>query len=52
MDHPWETLPAWCYNNDAFFQKERDQIFLRSWQLVGHVSEFAEPGRLPALRST
>lgn len=44
MDHPWETLPAWCYNDQEFFRKERDRIFLRSWQLAGHVSELAEPG--------
>jgi phenylpropionate dioxygenase-like ring-hydroxylating dioxygenase large terminal subunit len=44
MDHPWETLPAWCYNNRNFFQTERDRIFLRTWQLAGHVSELNEPG--------
>ena len=44
MEGPWETLPAWCYNDRDFFLKERERIFLRSWQLVGHVSEVAEPG--------
>jgi phenylpropionate dioxygenase-like ring-hydroxylating dioxygenase large terminal subunit len=44
MEGPWETLPAWCYNNQGFFLKERERIFLRSWQLVGHVSEVAETG--------
>jgi phenylpropionate dioxygenase-like ring-hydroxylating dioxygenase large terminal subunit len=32
------TLPAWIYANDEFFALEREAIFLKSWQLVGHLN--------------
>src|SRR5262245_50966130 len=38
------TLPAWIYANDEFFALEREAIFLKTWQLVGHVSELKQPG--------
>jgi phenylpropionate dioxygenase-like ring-hydroxylating dioxygenase large terminal subunit len=38
------TLPAWIYDNDEFFALEREAIFLRTWQLVGHVNELKQPG--------
>ncbi len=38
------TLPAWTYDNAEFFDLERKHIFMRTWQLVCHVSEVAEPG--------
>lgn len=38
------TLPAWTYNNAEFFELERERIFMRTWQLVRHVREVAEPG--------
>ncbi|MEE8533617.1 MAG: SRPBCC family protein [Alphaproteobacteria bacterium] len=39
-----ETLPAWTYDNAEFYALEREHIFRRSWQLVGHASEAPEPG--------
>jgi len=41
---PVETLPAWTYENREFFALERDRLFMRSWQLVCHVSEVKNPG--------
>ncbi|MGH8430884.1 MAG: Rieske 2Fe-2S domain-containing protein, partial [Solimonas sp.] len=40
----WTTLPGWIYRNDEFFALEREAIFMRSWQLVGHQSEIPSPG--------
>ena len=42
--HISHTLPAWTYDNAEFFDLEREHIFMRTWQLVCHVSEVAEPG--------
>jgi phenylpropionate dioxygenase-like ring-hydroxylating dioxygenase large terminal subunit len=38
------TLPAWIYHNDEFHELEREQLFLSSWQIVGHQSEIPEAG--------
>ena len=40
----WTTLPAWTYNNAEFLALEKEAIFMRTWQLVGHVSELKQPG--------
>jgi len=40
----WATLPAWTYNSDKFLGLEKEAIFLKTWQLVGHVSELRQPG--------
>jgi len=39
-----ETLPAWTYDNKEFFALERERLFMRTWQLVCHVSDVAKPG--------
>ena len=39
-----ETLPAWTYDNAEFFELEKDRIFMRTWQLAGHVSEIGGAG--------
>lgn len=39
-----ETMPAPFFFDRGVFEEERERIFLRSWHLVGHVNEFAEPG--------
>lgn len=38
------TLPAWTYNNVEFMALEKEAIFMRSWQIAGHVSELQRPG--------
>ena len=38
------TLPWGWYSDPAVLELERDRIFRRSWQYVGHTGEVAEPG--------
>lgn len=40
----WQTLPGWIYNDAAFFARERERVFLPSWQLAGHVSDIPNAG--------
>jgi phenylpropionate dioxygenase-like ring-hydroxylating dioxygenase large terminal subunit len=46
---PVETLPAWTYENPEFFRLERERLFMRTWQLVCHVSEVRNPGDFATL---
>ena len=38
------TLPAFLYFEPAAFAEERAKIFSRTWQVVGHASQVANPG--------
>jgi phenylpropionate dioxygenase-like ring-hydroxylating dioxygenase large terminal subunit len=38
------TLPAWTYTDPGFLALEREAIFLRTWQLAGHISELPRAG--------
>jgi phenylpropionate dioxygenase-like ring-hydroxylating dioxygenase large terminal subunit len=38
------TLPARYYFDPAIFGAEREKIFFKSWQYVGHKSQVANPG--------
>lgn len=38
------ALAPWAYTNAEVFELEYEAFFLRRWQLVGHISEVAEPG--------
>lgn len=38
------TLPAWIYHNEEFHELEKQQLFMPSWQIVGHVSELSASG--------
>ncbi len=38
------TLPGFYYNEPAIFEREKEQIFYKSWQLIAHVSELDQPG--------
>lgn len=38
------TLPASFYRDEALFVAQQEQIFARSWQYVGHVSDLPEVG--------
>ena len=40
----YETLPASAYWDDNLFRQERSQIFRRSWQLFGHVTDLPNAG--------
>jgi len=37
-------LPWWTYFNAELFEIEKEQLFRRCWQLVGHVSDVPKPG--------
>jgi choline monooxygenase len=39
-----ETLPGWCYTSPRFYQRERERIFFRYWNCIGHQSRVPEPG--------
>ncbi len=43
ISHAW-TLPAGLYFDAAVFAEERGKIFSRTWQVVGHASQVANPG--------
>jgi choline monooxygenase len=38
------TLPARYYIDPAIYEAEREKIFFKSWQYVGHKSQLANPG--------
>ncbi|MBL8837806.1 MAG: aromatic ring-hydroxylating dioxygenase subunit alpha [Alphaproteobacteria bacterium] len=39
-----ETLPPWAYTSEAFYRREVETIFTRSWYAVGRVERLPEPG--------
>jgi len=43
--HPYgETLPSWCYNSEAFFEKEIETIFNKKWLFIGREDQFKKVG--------
>lgn len=42
-------LPAWAYFSPELLELEKDQLFRRTWQCVGHVSDIPTPGEYLAL---
>ncbi len=38
------TLPGWCYTSQAFYERERETIFLRQWNCIGHHSRVPDKG--------
>jgi choline monooxygenase len=43
IENAW-TLPARLYSDQSVFTAEKDKIFFRTWQVVGHASQVADPG--------
>lgn len=39
-----ETLPAWCYTSKKFYERERERIFFKFWNCIGHQSRVPEIG--------
>lgn len=37
-------LPGWAYHSQALFELERTEVFLKRWQLVGHVADIPAAG--------
>ncbi len=46
FDQDWDRrgLPAWTYHNTALHELELEEVFLKHWQIVGHVNDLAIPG--------
>lgn len=38
------TLPAHVYTDPSILLAEKERIFARTWQVVGHVGQVANPG--------
>ena len=38
------SLPAPFYKDTSIFESEKEQIFARTWQVVGHRHQVASPG--------
>jgi choline monooxygenase len=43
IENAW-TLPSALYTDPAVFAAEKDRIFARTWQVVGHASQIANAG--------
>lgn len=43
IENAW-TIPARLYTDHNIFHVEREKIFSRTWQVVGHASQVAKPG--------
>ncbi len=48
-DNERKGLPAWTYFSDELLEIERSELFRRTWQCVGHVSNVPNPGDYLAL---
>ena len=44
MSELHKSLPGWSYTSDAFFELEKQKLFLENWQLVCHVSNIPNYG--------
>ena len=44
MSNISNSLPGWSYTSDAFFELEKQNLFLQNWQLVCHESNIPNPG--------
>jgi len=38
------TLPGWCYTSQRFYERERERIFFRYWNCIGHQSRLPSAG--------
>ena len=39
-----ESLPPWCYTSQAFYEREIERIFHKTWNFIGRQEEAPEPG--------
>jgi choline monooxygenase len=39
-----ETLPVWCYNSDAFYRREVERIWHKTWNFIGAADRLKGPG--------
>ena len=43
-DSEAETLPAWAYTSQEFYEREVDQIFTKVWNFIGRAEHIPNPG--------
>lgn len=43
-DNQRSGLPGWTYFNTEILELEKEVLFRRTWQLLGHVSDIPQPG--------
>src|SRR5262245_43052987 len=39
------TLPGWAYSDAAVFEREKSEIFYKTWQFAGWIGDLSEPGQ-------
>src|SRR4051812_32785582 len=39
-----QTMPHWCYTSPKFYESERQRIFFKLWNCIGHQSRVPNPG--------
>ena len=39
-----KSLPGWTYTNEAFFELEKNELILKNWQLICHISNIPKAG--------
>ena len=44
MEKILKSLPGWTYTSNAFLELEKQEIILKNWQLVCHLSNIPDPG--------
>lgn len=46
LPQSWDRrgLPAWTYHSAGLFALERQEVFLKTWQVAGHVCDIPAPG--------
>lgn len=46
VPNDWDRrgLPGWTYHSKALFALERTEVFLKQWQIVGHISDIPANG--------
>ena len=44
MNNQYKSLPGWTYTSEAFFELEKTELILKTWQLVCHLSNVPKPG--------
>ena len=38
------NLPPWCYTSEAFFERELERLFRKTWNFVGRAERVPQPG--------
>ena len=44
MGNQYKSLPGWTYTSEEFFELEKTELILKTWQLVCHLSNVPKPG--------